>query len=174
MRRLGTRLVACAAAILFSALVLAAPASAALINWTSTIDGAQANAGAGTGALGTGVASGTLDDATNLFSWNISWSGLTGPVTVAHFHGPALPIQNAGVQVNFGSISGLSSPSIGSTNISGAQAADLLADLWYINIHTAVNPGGEIRGQVLVPEPSAGLLALLGLGALLAVGRRRS
>ena len=48
-----------------------------------------------------------------------------------------------------------------------AQAADLLAGLWYINIHTAAFPGGEIRGQVrqvtsTVPEP--GTLALFGIG----------
>lgn len=116
----------------------------------ATIDGAQANAGGGTGSPGTGSATMTYDDATGVFSWNISWSGLVGTETFAHFHGPALPNQNAGVQVNFAAISGLASPSIGETMISPAQAADLLNDLWYINIHTTVEAGGEIRGQVTV------------------------
>ncbi len=63
-------------------------ASAAIISLEADIDGAQANAGAGTGSPGTGFAAMTLDDVTNLFSWDISWSGLIGNETVMHFHGP--------------------------------------------------------------------------------------
>ena len=149
-------------------------ASAAIISLEANIDGAQANAGAGTGSAGTGFATMTLDDATNLFSWDISWSGLIGNETVMHFHGPALPNQNAGVQVNFGAISGTSSPSIGSTTISGTQATDLLAGLWYINIHTDAFPSGEIRGQVnVVPVPAAVWLFGSGLLGLIGVARRQ-
>ena len=91
-----------------------------------------------------------------------------------HFHGPALTNQNAGVQVDFGAISGTVSPSIGNTVIGAGQAADLLAELWYINIHTAAFPGGEIRGQVLpAPEPASALLLAAGLALLLRRGRRR-
>ena len=154
------------------AIALSTPASAAIIALSATIDGPQANAGAGTGSTGTGSATITLDTNTNLMSWNIIWGGLTGPVSVAHFHGPALPNQNAGVQVNFGAISGLVSPSIGNTILGVGQANDLLADLWYINIHTAAFPGGEIRGQVqVIPEPNTLALLALGLG-IVAVQRR--
>ena len=139
-------------------------ANADIIELESLIDGAQANAGAGTGSLGTGSASMTFDDITNILSWDISWSGLSGPALVAHFHGAATPNQNAAVQVNFFAIAP-GNPSIGSTVIDNFQAADLLAGLWYINIHTANNPGGEIRGQVLVSSvPEPGTLALLGIG----------
>ena len=94
-------------AVLSCAFVLFANnASAAIIPLQATIDGAQANAGAGTGSPGTGFATMTLDDVSNLFSWDISWSGLVGTETVMHFHGPAPPGANAGVQVNFGAISG--------------------------------------------------------------------
>ena len=166
------RMLSRAFAVLLGGL-LSIPASAAIVNLTATIDGAQANAGAGTGSPGTGSATMTLDDATNLFSWNISWSGLNGTETVMHFHGPALPNQNAGVQVNFGAISGTSSPSIGSTTITDLQETDLLAGLWYINIHTDLFPGGEIRGQVgVVPVPAAALLFLSGLAGLGWIGRR--
>ncbi len=138
-------------AIVFIAIVsLVGAAFATTTNFVATIDGAQANAGAGTGSAGTGSATMSYDDVTGTFSWNISWSGLTGNETVMHFHGPAAPGVNAGVQVNFGAISGITSPSIGSTTITAGQAADLLNELWYINIHTDVNTGGEIRGQVLV------------------------
>ena len=69
-----------------------APATnAAIINLAATIDCAQANAGAGTGSAGTGTATMTLDTVTNLFSWNVSWSGLTGTAVAAHFHGASLP-----------------------------------------------------------------------------------
>lgn len=129
---------------------LVGSAHSATTNLVATIDGAQANAGAGTGSPATGSATITYDDVTGELSWSISWNGLQGNVTVAHFHGPALTNQNAGVQVNFGAISGLASPSVGSTNIDAGQAADLLNELWYINIHSDLEPGGEIRGQVLV------------------------
>ena len=154
--------------------LLANSTSAAIIPLEANIDGAQANAGLGTGSPGTGSATMTLDDVTNLFSWDISWSGLTGTETVMHFHGPALPTQNAGVQVDFGAISGTASPSIGSTIISGAQSADLLAGLWYINIHTTDFPGGEIRGQVsAVPIPAAAWLFVSGLLGLVGMARRK-
>jgi hypothetical protein len=41
-----------------------------------------------------------------------------------------------------------SSPAEGSATLTDAQASDLLAGKLYVNIHTAANPGGEIRGQV--------------------------
>lgn len=122
---------------------------AAIINLEASIDGAQANAGIGTMSAATGSATITLDDQTNLLSWDISWSGLEGNVTNAHFHGPAVPGVNAGVQVD---IDFTTNPTNGSAVIDDAQETDLPARLWYINIHSdrdAVTLGGEIRGQVL-------------------------
>lgn len=145
-------------------------AQAATIDLFASIDGAQANAGAGTGSLGTGTAIMTLDDQTLQFAWEVSYSGLSGPATAAHFHGPALPDQNAGVQVGIGVVS---NPAIGSTMLSAAQASDLLAGLWYVNVHTTAFSGGEIRGQVqVVPVPAAIWLLLSGLLAGFGVVRR--
>ena len=145
------------------------PSLAVTVNLTSTIDGAQANAGAGTGSAGTGFATMTLDDATLLFSWNVAWSGVDE--TLAHFHGPALPNQNAGVQV---SIDVAANPAISSTTLSAAQAEDLLAGLWYINIHTVAFPGGEIRGQVsTIPIPAAVWIFSSGLLGLIGIARRK-
>ena len=150
--------------------VFAAAGDAALVNFFADIDGDQViNRPSGLeSSPATGFATMTLDDVTSLFSWNITWSGLLADETVMHFHGAATRDENAGIQVNFGDISGITSPSIGSTTITSTQAADLLAGLWYINIHTELYPGGEIRGQVeVVPIPAAGLLflsALTGLG----------
>ena len=130
------------------------PAQAEIVNLNSNMDCAQANAGAGTcdaGGTGTGVGTITFDTVTNLLSWNVSHSGLSGAVTAAHFHGPALPDQNAGVQVGIG----VPSPAMDSMVLTPAQATDLLAGLWYINIHSTNFPGGEIRGQVDVVSTPA-------------------
>jgi CHRD domain/Thrombospondin type 3 repeat len=134
-------------ALIAAGLTLFASGSEAdIINLTSSIDGAQA----GTGSSATGSATMTFDDQTNELAWDISWTPLEGDITQAHFHGPAEPGQTAGIQVNWGSISGLVSPSIGQATITATQAADLLAGLYYINIHSTVAPAGEIRGQVLI------------------------
>ncbi|PNA11302.1 CHRD domain-containing protein, partial [Pseudomonas sp. MPR-R1B] len=74
-----------------------------------------------------------------------TYSGLTGPVTAAHFHGPAKAGENAGVMVP---VTAASSPFSGTATLDDAKAAGLEAGNLYFNIHTAANPKGEIRGQV--------------------------
>lgn len=105
---------------------------------------------------GTGSATMTFNSTSNELVWSISFSGLSGPATMAHFHGPALGGSNAGVLVNIGEISGLNSPMNGSTVLTADQATALLDGMMYINIHTAANEGGEIRGQVSCEQPGGG------------------
>lgn len=93
----------------------------------------------------TGRAEAKFDTATRQLSWNVTYSGLTGPAAGAHFHGPAEPGKNAGIVVPFATGA---SPIAGSTTLNEKQAEDLLAGRWYANIHSAKHPGGEIRGQV--------------------------
>ncbi|MGI0015969.1 MAG: CHRD domain-containing protein, partial [Nitrososphaera sp.] len=107
---------------------------------------------------GTGSATMTFDSSTNQLSWSIQFSGLSGPATAAHFHGPALGGANAGVQVNIGDISGLDSPMNGSAVLTPEQASSLLDGRIYINIHTGSNPNGEIRGQVSCEQTDEGFL----------------
>ena len=97
-------------------------------------------------SAGTGTADIDWDAATKKLSWKLTYSGLSGPATAAHFHGPAEPGKNAGVAVAIPNAT--SSPVEGSATLTDAQAADLVAGKYYVNIHTAANPGGEIRGQV--------------------------
>lgn len=99
---------------------------------------------------GTGSATVTLDSATNQITWNVSFSGLSGPATAVHIHGPAPVGKNAGVLVWL-STKGqpASSPLSGSAAFTPAQAADLTSGQCYVNVHTAANPGGEIRGQLM-------------------------
>ena len=42
----------------------------------------------------------------------------------------------------------LGSPITGSKQLTAAQVAQLRGGFWYVNLHTAAFPGGEIRGQV--------------------------
>ena len=94
---------------------------------------------------GTGSAEVNYNRDTGMLSWRVTYSGLTGPLTGAHFHGPAGPTANAGIVVP---MANSASPITGEARITPAQAGDLMAGLWYVNLHTAANPPGEIRGQV--------------------------
>jgi len=94
----------------------------------------------------TGTADIDYDPATKKLSWKLSYSGLTGSATAAHFHGPAEADKNAGVAVAIPNAG--KSPVEGSATLTAAQAADLEAGKYYVNVHTQANPGGEIRGQV--------------------------
>jgi hypothetical protein len=98
-------------------------------------------------SAGTGTADIDYDAASKKLSWKLTYSGLSGPATAAHFHGPAAAGANAGVAVAIPNAT--SSPVEGSATLTDAQAADLMAGKYYVNIHTAANPGGEIRGQVM-------------------------
>ena len=97
-------------------------------------------------SAGTGTADIDYDAATKKLTWKLTYSGLSGPATAGHFHGPAEPGKNAGVAVAIPNAG--TSPVSGSATLTDAQAADLTAGKYYVNIHTAANPGGEIRGQV--------------------------
>lgn len=97
---------------------------------------------------GTGTVEALLNRQTNELSWSLTFSGLSGPATAAHFHGPAMPGENAAVVLPIPI--GADIPVKGSATLTPAQAAELLAGKWYVNVHTAANPNGEVRGQVNV------------------------
>lgn len=115
------------------------------INLKASLSGAQENPPVASAGTGTGTM--TYDPASKRLTWSLTWSNLSGPAGAAHFHGPAAPGANAGVVVPIGG-AGMTSPVSGQATLTDAQAADLLAGRWYMNIHTAANAGGEIRGQV--------------------------
>ena len=78
-------------------------------------------------------------------SWKGTVSGLSGPATAAHFHSGESG-KNGGVVVP---IAGADKGSFeGSATLTDEQAADLMAGKWYVNVHTAANKAGEVRGQV--------------------------
>ncbi|MBI3514452.1 MAG: CHRD domain-containing protein [Proteobacteria bacterium] len=88
------------------------------------------------------------NEGTRALTWKVYYTGLSGPATAAHFHGPADKNGNAGVALNLVASGAPASPITGSATLTPAQAADLLAGKWYVNIHTQANPSGEVRGQV--------------------------
>ena len=146
-------------------------AAATTINLSASIDAAQARAGAGTPSAGLGSATLTFDTTTNLLSWSGSFSDLRSAYLSSGFHGAAAPDGNAVSQLGIpvvldnGNLSGAFN---GSATLSAGQATDLLNDLWYINIPSNLFTGGEIRGQVLVPEPTTAALLVLATTLLLA------
>ncbi|WP_292712091.1 CHRD domain-containing protein [Mesorhizobium sp.] len=109
-----------------------------------TLDGAQQNPPVTT--EGKGEADLGFNTATKQLSWNVTYSGLSGPATAGHIHGPAEKGENAGVAVPFKGAP--KSPFKGAAILTDAQAADLMAGKYYINIHTAAHKDGEIRGQI--------------------------
>lgn len=104
-----------------------------------------------TTSTATGTLTGTYDSVTNLLTFQANWTGLTGPVTAMHFHGPAAAGTPAAVALGMpGWPAAAAGSHSGTLTVTQLQEPDLLAGLWYWNIHTAANGGGEIRGQVTV------------------------
>jgi hypothetical protein len=137
---------ACLAGVMYAGLATAAPMS-----FNVPLSGAQQVPPVQTS--GSGVAALTYDPGTRDLSWSITYSGLSGPATMAHFHGPAASGKNAAV-VLWMSTKGspATSPITGKATLTPDQAKDFLAGQWYVNVHTAANPAGEIRGQVMPPK----------------------
>ena len=110
------------------------------------------------------TATGTIDLSynrdTKVLTYTVNWSGLTDTLIAMHIHNTADPGYNAGVLQNIiTSSNGLATPGpkfIKSGTISATLYIDgqvfkeehLLANKYYMNIHTKTYPGGEIRGQL--------------------------
>jgi len=161
-------------------------AQAAVVNLVSLLSGANevpANA-----STATGSAALTLDTTAGTLGYLISFSGLSGSVTAAHFH--AAPVGVVGSVIfdlggSNSTVSGIGSSSglfVGAmTNLTALQISAIQSNGWYVNLHTAAYPGGEIRGQIVggsfvpnpVPLPASAWLMVSALGAAGLVARRR-
>ncbi|TIQ37760.1 MAG: CHRD domain-containing protein [Mesorhizobium sp.] len=126
-----------------TAFLLAAPAMAETMKFKATLDGGQQTPPVTT--KGKGTATFTFNTTSKKLSWNVKYSGLSGPAVAAHIHGPAAMGQNADPVIPFKKTK---SPMKGSATLTDAQAADLEAGKYYVNVHTKANPDGEIRGQI--------------------------
>jgi hypothetical protein len=136
-----------------------------IVSFRADMRGANENPAVTTS--GTGLFTATLDTVTNVFIYDILFSGLSSGVNNGHIHGPATTTANAGTTINFNTLAGATF-SFGlqngsghgqvtlsaATQITAAVNGDslrklLFAGLTYANIHTTQNGGGEIRGQIL-------------------------
>ena len=165
-----------------------APMTASAVHiyqYTASLSGANevpANA-----ATGTGLATLFYDTIANTFDFSLAAFGLTGTATGYHIHAPATTTQNAGVVVDLSStdfiqLVGTNSLLVGGDDV--AAPANFLMHLEmghaYVNVHTTMNPGGELRGQLMrvgevpaIPEPGTYAMLLAGVGAVGLVVRRR-
>src|SRR5438046_6620495 len=134
--------------IVFSSLMAVTATSwAAVHSFTNlAVNGTQAGLPSVTG---TGTASATVDDVSGALNYTVTWSGLTAANTAMHFHGPGAPGESAGVVVPIAGANTVSGSFTGSTTLVGGQITDFIAGLYYFNVHTPANGGGEIRGQMV-------------------------
>jgi len=103
---------------------------------------------------GSGSADLSYDPSTRVVTWSVTYSGLSSPVTMAHFHsgdaganGPVavwLSKQGGGAPAQ--------SPITGQATLTPEQAEQFTAGKMYVNVHTQEHPQGEIRGQVVPPK----------------------
>ena len=122
---------------------IAAPALAETVNLKADLK--ASNEVPPTDSKGCGSVTATYDTASKKLSWKGNVTGLTGPATAAHFHAGETGKNGAVVIPIAGAEKGTFE---GSATLTDSQAAALLGGRLYVNVHTATNKAGEIRGQV--------------------------
>ena len=131
----------------FAGLLAAAlPASAETVKYKATIL-PSSEVPPVANSQGMGQLAATYDTGSKLLSYDVTYSGLTGPATMAHFHGAAPVGKNASVMVPING--NIASPIEGTATLTDDQAKALTDGDLYFNVHTAANKGGEMRGQVV-------------------------
>jgi CHRD domain-containing protein len=131
-------------------LVSAVPVRAETFTFTAVLTSGQEPPPNTNNSQAFGVAFVTFNAEMDELCFSISYeeSTLTSAETNAHFHAPAPPGENASVVVQLPTPG---SPKNGcvTQDFTEEQRRTLFGGRWYVNIHTANNPGGEIRGQVI-------------------------
>ena len=147
MRRISTQLMM----IAFVCLTLNAHAThlSANLLLSARLDGAQEVPAVTTDAMG--VASFTLNPTRDTMCVNISVNGLSGPVTGAHVHEGA-PGVSGGIVTDLTPyvVNNRIAATLTGSDITPAMIAKYLNGEFYVNVHTAANPNGEIRGQLML------------------------
>ena len=98
-------------------------------------------------SAGHGTLTATFDTASKKLDWKVDFADLTGPVTAAHFHGPAAPGADAPPIVPVSAP--FVSPISGTVTLTDEQAKELADGKVYFNLHTEQHKGGEVRGQLI-------------------------
>jgi hypothetical protein len=135
--------------------------------YSVVMTGAQEVPPVATAGLGTCIV--TLDDVSGVVTVSGSFSGLTTSATLAHVHGLAGAGANAGILITLSETGGTSGSVSGSGTLSPANVTGMLGGLTYLNIHTTMHAGGEIRGQITASVPSMSWYWVIAL-AVIALG----
>jgi hypothetical protein len=144
-----TKLFAVFAALAIACVALAGAAGAASTAGSpvSAKLNVKAEVPAPKGGKGTGSFSGTLNG--SKLTWKLTWGTLSGPANAAHIHlGKAGKAGNVVVPLCAGAT--CKSGVHGTVTLKAAVLKALKAGGTYVNIHTAKNAAGEIRGQIAV------------------------
>ncbi|HME07225.1 MAG TPA: CHRD domain-containing protein [Bryobacteraceae bacterium] len=184
-----------------AALVLGLAANGATITYDATLLGTSEVPP--TGSPGTGQATVIVDTVAQTMEVIVQFSGLLGTTTASHIHCcTAIPdVGNAGVATTTPTFAGFPLGVTGGTydhtldltlassynpafvtaegsvaNAEAALLAGIAAGDSYLNIHSTVDPGGEIRGYLAVatPEPATFLWAGAALAGLASLRRKRA
>lgn len=173
-RLLGIILVVCVSSSARADIIQLVPTGNAGVGLLSgNVFTGSTNAGSG-GVGSTGI---TLDTNTNILHIDIEWGSengyddLSGNVTMLHFHGmtddPApdsFNQVNSNILINLGNSLNFDNSATGGGLVDDffvdtADIAGILEGRAYINVHTDLNPLGEIRGYlVVIPEPNGSIL----------------
>ena len=103
-------------------------------------------------SLGRGSCTVTLDQSSGDVTVGCTYQGLSGAPRAAHIHAPARPDMNAPVIVPLAAIGGTSGTITGGGTLTPAFVQAMLDGLTYVNLHTELLPGGELRGQIVGGE----------------------
>ncbi len=133
------------AGLAVAAALAVTPAHAEMMSFKADLKGASEIPP--TTSQGSGTVTATYDTTSKKLAWKGTVSGLSGNAAAAHFHGPAETGKNAGVLVPAPGVT--TGPFEGSATLTDDQAKALTAGQTYFNVHTAANPNGELRGQVM-------------------------
>jgi hypothetical protein len=180
-----------------AAAALAFGGSAQATTYIATLNGATENPAVPTTATGTATVN--IDAILNIMTVSISFTGLTTPASASHIHCCVAAPGNAGVATTTPSFPGFPNATSGTYNntfdltqsgtynpafvtanggtpasAENALLAGLAAGHAYLNIHSTMFPGGEIRGYLIrLPEPGTWALLTVGFGLVGAALRRR-
>jgi hypothetical protein len=125
------------------------PPTPVIVTFNATLNGGNevpANA-----STATGTATGSYNKTTKILSVNVTYSGITP--SMGHIHVGAAGVSGP---VVFGFTDLMSPISYTSPALTAAQETELLANNYYVNLHTTAFPGGEIRGQLVTANPGGG------------------
>src|SRR5439155_9448795 len=137
-----------------------------LVKYTATLTAAAERPGPAV-SNGTGTFTGTYDPNTGYLTYTVTYAGLTANSTVSHIHGPGTAEQAVGVILDFSKFGNvlfaagnrtqtfngvllMNSTTFFTTTVSGDSVRKLMdTGLAYVNVHSSLYPGGEIRGQII-------------------------